>query len=149
MSPAMLLPSMMQVHPGSRPGRTLGSTPQVNPASRSRSRTISGCSVQMSGNFLPFPEPGAPPHSMLGDDAAPVQNGVAAHETRATGGSRASRREELDLQAGARPEARLLIDNRLSIAGRTHSMPLPPSAAAYQADIQSEGWPAAKSFSRA
>ena len=65
---------------------------QVNPASRSRSRTISGCSVQMSGNFLPFPEPGAPPHSMLGDDAALVQEGVAAHETRATGGSRASRR---------------------------------------------------------
>jgi hypothetical protein len=32
----------------------------------------------------------------------------------------------------------LLIDNRSSIAGRKHSMPLPPSAATYQADIQSE-----------
>jgi hypothetical protein len=32
------------------------------------------------------------------------------------------------------------MDNRLSIAGRKHSMPLPPSAATYQADIQSESW---------
>jgi hypothetical protein len=32
----------------------------------------------------------------------------------------------------------LLIDNRLSIARRKYSMPLPPSAATYQADIQSE-----------
>ena len=41
---------------------------------------------------------------MLGDDAALVQEGVAAHETRATGGSRAFA-EELDLRALARSEA--------------------------------------------
>src|SRR5215208_6060313 len=58
MSPPMRLPSMMQVQSGFLPFKILGSTPQVNPASRSRSRTISGCAVQTSGNFLtPFLSP--------------------------------------------------------------------------------------------
>lgn len=46
---------------GSRPFKILGSTPQVNPASRSRSRTISGWWVQISGIF---------PSSTAGHDRA-------------------------------------------------------------------------------
>jgi hypothetical protein len=76
----------------------------------------------------PFPEPGAPQHSMLGDDAAFVQEGVAAHETRATGGSWASRRGAGS--AGARTvggACSSTTDCRSRAAStRCHCRPAPP-----------------------
>jgi hypothetical protein len=66
---------------------------------------------------------------MLGDDAALVQEGVAAHETRATGGSRASRRGAGS--AGARTvggACSSTTDCRSRAAStRCHCRPAPPT----------------------